>query len=154
MGLDMYLYRNTYVKNWKHNKTNFEVLVKKDGVVIDVGNVSYVKTEIMYWRKANAIHDWFVENCQKGVDDCREAYVTTEQLQELLTIINNVLVDPTKANELLPTRQGFFFGGTEYSEYYFDVLRQTKEELELILQQNKQGLENNIFYEYSYHSSW
>ncbi len=154
MGLDMYLYRNTYVKNWAHNKTNFEVLVKKDGVVVDVGNVSYVKTEVMYWRKANAIHGWFVENCQNGDDDCRETDVYKEQLQELLGIIDNVLADPTKAAVLLPTRLGFFFGGTENDEYYFDVLQQTKEVLERILQQDKQALDNKIFYEYSYRSSW
>ena len=40
-------------------------------------------TEIIYWRKANAIHKWFVENVQEGVDDCGEYEVTVEQLTEL-----------------------------------------------------------------------
>ena len=24
-----------------------------------------------YWRKANQIHKWFVDNVQGGIDDCR-----------------------------------------------------------------------------------
>lgn len=35
-----------------------------------------------------------------------------------------------KASYLLPTRDGFFFGGTEYDEYYFKDLEDTKDILE------------------------
>ena len=37
-----------------------------------------------YWRKANAIHNWFVQNVQNGEDNCAEYPVSKEQLQELL----------------------------------------------------------------------
>lgn len=50
--------------------------------------------EIGYWRKANAIHRWFVENVQNGEDDCRDYFVTKEQLTELLNLVNQVLADP------------------------------------------------------------
>ena len=44
----------------------------------------------MYWRKANQIHKWFVDHCQDGIDDCREAYVSDEQLEELLNLCKKV----------------------------------------------------------------
>ena len=51
-----------------------------------------IKEEVGYWRKANAIHHWFVENIQNGVDDCcyhRE--VREEDLLDLLDICKRVL---------------------------------------------------------------
>lgn len=41
--------------------------------------------QVGYWRKANHIHNWFVENVQDGEDDCRyHGEVTKEDLEELL----------------------------------------------------------------------
>ena len=51
-----------------------------------------IMEQVGYWRKANEIHNWFVENVQDGEDDCdyhRE--VTKEDLEELLDICNKVL---------------------------------------------------------------
>lgn len=51
-----------------------------------------IKEEVGYWRKANQIHNWFVENIQDGVDDCdyhRE--VREEDFLELLDICKRVL---------------------------------------------------------------
>ena len=36
--------------------------------------------EVGYWRKANAIHNWFVNNIQNGKDDCRRYEVSKENL--------------------------------------------------------------------------
>ena len=44
-----------------------------------------------------------------------------------------VLEDTRTARELLPTQSGFFFGGTDYDEYYWRDLEFTKEQLEKIL---------------------
>lgn len=81
--------------------------------------------EIGYWRKANQIHNWFVENIQGGIDDCGDYPVTISQLDELKTLCQEVLDDKSKAEELLPTRAGFFFGSIEYDDYYFDELIDT-----------------------------
>ena len=51
-----------------------------------------IKEEVGYWRKANQIHNWFVENIQDGVDDCcyhRE--VRKEDLEDLLDVCKTVL---------------------------------------------------------------
>jgi hypothetical protein len=50
---------------------------------------------------------------------------------------------------LLPTQGGFFFGDTEYNEYYLDDLRQTLRQLEPLLTEKR--FEGFSFY---YCSSW
>jgi hypothetical protein len=104
MGLDMFLERRHYVHNWPHMAAaeRHTVIVKKgDKPVpaseIDPAKVSHVIEEVGYWRKANAIHQWFVDNVQDGDDDCKEYYVSREQMQELLDIVNKVLA----ASELI-----------------------------------------------------
>ena len=48
--------------------------------------------EEIYWRKANAIHAWFVDNVQDGEDDCEfHREVTKEDLAELRDACANVL---------------------------------------------------------------
>ena len=37
-----------------------------------------------YWRKANAVHNWFVDNVQDGNDGCKHYWVSKEDLQKLL----------------------------------------------------------------------
>jgi hypothetical protein len=65
MGLDMYLSKKTYVKNWDYNETNPKhfVSVKKDGVLrtdIKPERISHVVEEVAYWRKFNALHNYIV----------------------------------------------------------------------------------------------
>ena len=115
MGLDMYLSKKTYVKNWAHQQKHHVITVMYDGKMrtdIKPERIAYIEEEIMYWRKQNAIHNWFVENCQDGEDDCRDAYVEIDQLEKLADLCELVL--ESKDGELLPTTEGFFFGGTLY----------------------------------------
>lgn len=114
MGLDMFLYARrknapaapeTYVEwsEWKEENL----------------------PELGYWRKANAIHEWFTQNCADGEDECQEVEVTLEQLHGLRVATQQCLGEPDLAPTLLPTRSGFFFGDTGYDEYYFEGLRST-----------------------------
>jgi hypothetical protein len=103
--------------------------------------------EVAYWRKANAIHRWFVDTCQDGNDDCRQSYVSREQLQKLLETCKAVLADRTKADELLPTQDGFFFGPTEYDHVYFADVADTATQLENVL-------ELDDSWDFCYSSSW
>lgn len=142
MGLDMYLTKKTYVKVWEHMKPEerFAVSIKKGGKIfsaIKPERVSYIIEEVGYWRKANQIHNWFVENVQDGKDECQESYVSRKQLQQLLDLCNKVLSAKEQAvtvgAEVLPTKSGFFFGSTEYDSYYLDDLSDTKKILEGVL---------------------
>lgn len=127
MGLDMYLTAKHYVKNWDHQKPEerHEVTVKKGGRLLNLGTVAYVEVEAGYWRKANAVHNWFVQKVQGGKDECQESYVSEEQLQELRAACQEVLANPGKATDLLPPTAGFFFGSTEVDSGYYDDLRDT-----------------------------
>lgn len=113
-------------------------------------------TEVGYWRKANAIHKWFVDNVQDGIDDCAYYEVSKEQLEELLDICKTIkksskmkkgkiqngttlkdgewvpimedgayIENPEVAAKLLPTQSGFFFGSTEYDEWYMQDITDT-----------------------------
>ena len=150
MGLDMYLSKKTYVKYWEHNgDNNYDVKVTKAGnpTKIDPKKVSYIVEEVGYWRKANQIHQWFVDNVQGGVDDCRDAYVERDKLEELLNLCKIVSIDKDKAEQLLPTASGFFFGGTGYDEWYYEQINDTIEILE-------EALSDEEADHFEYHSSW
>lgn len=147
----MYLDKRMYVKNWSWMKPEdrHTVTVLKNGKqCIEGERVKYVIEEAAYWRKANAIHQWFVENVQGGNDDCKEYYVSQERLAELLGLVRKVLKAPKLASKLLPTQAGFFFGSTEYGEWYFDDLKETERMLDAALR------ETDDMSEFYYQSSW
>jgi hypothetical protein len=130
MGLDMYLYG---VKQ-EFEKHDYNIGGYKES------------TEIGYWRKANQIHAWFVEYIQDGIDNCASYCVGREDLQALLDRCEDVLLKPDRAEELLPTQSGCFFGGTEYDEFYFQDIKDTIEICKWALAQD--------FDYFEYNSSW
>ena len=134
MGLDMYLNAKRYVS--KHFNAGDEAVARaiqeqfpelagKTGRWGDDSPVKEVTVEAGYWRKANAIHQWFVKNVQEGEDDCRPYYVGREQLEELREVCKRVLAFRHLAVELLPAQSGFFFGSTDYDDWYYQDLEQT-----------------------------
>lgn len=133
MGLDMFLYGVEY-----HSKYDEEE---------DNDKSYYIMTEEIYWRKANQIHRWFVENVQNSVDNCAMYYVSKESLYKLKELCEKVLEDKELANLLLPTSNGFFFGSIEYDEWYFKDLEYTVEELNKLLKEEKYDW-------FKYQSSW
>jgi hypothetical protein len=181
MGLDMYLHRKTYVKNWDFMDPEelHQVEVKINNEVhpyINLKIVSTIEEEVGYWRKANAIHKWFVDNVQDGEDDCREYDVEWEKLEELLAICKKVKenhdrganesdeIDEETPENLLPTQSGFFFGNTDYDEWYYRDIDSTINILEPLVELNKKIHDkindDNKSYKhidvpnYSYQSSW
>ena len=184
MGLDMYLNKETFVGfNYEHRRN------EDGGVPMTIsGKYSHIKPErvskiteqVGYWRKANAIHEWFVKNVQGGRDECQKSEVSREQLEALLDTVNTVLSstklvagavingytasketngelraniedgkvlsDTDKAEELLPTQSGCFFGGVNYDQWYYASLVETREILESALAED-----GGEFY---YQASW
>ena len=109
--------------------------------------------EAAYWRKANAVHRWFVENVQNNEDECKPHVVTREQLEDLLEDCMLVLSnrgDDELAEQVLPTASGFFFGGTQYDDWYFDCLEYTIDKLKEVLE--NPSYDDNT--EFVYQSSW
>ncbi len=183
MGLDMSLEKKTYVKNWDHHTPEQRHTVTVTGpcaASIKSERISYITEEVIVWRKANAVHQWFVTNVQKGVDNCGTYYVSTKKLKELAEICEQIIAatvlvsgkikngytyangkeSPVMENgkymdyegaklasELLPTTSGFFFGSTDYDEFYFDDIKGTAEKLRALLKEDGEG-------SYYYSSSW
>lgn len=176
MGLDMYLERCDRRAYGFKDMDIDEIRVSNPALYEVVkpyihkrGNERYswesLFEEVGYWRKANAIHKWFVENVQDDVDDCGRYEVSKEQLETLLSTCEQVLAscklvkgkvkngytfdengnkipifedgeyiaDPTIAEELLPTQSGFFFGGTDYDEWYLEDIKYTIDLLKDVL---------------------
>lgn len=146
MGLDMYLYlekeeyKSPYTTSPKDTDLTLEYPEVMKGVEknlerIGVSQSVTRKTTYLagYWRKANAIHQWFVDNCADGEDDCRPMYCSLEQLQELLTKCIKIKMTPESAGEELPTQEGFFFGSTDYGEWYYKQIDATISILENVI---------------------
>lgn len=134
-----------------------------------------ISFECGYWRKSNQIHNWFVQNVQDGEDNCEEHEVSRKQLIELKELCEKIVkilseqkrvktmvksrfdekeyehelyTQTEEIEDLLPTKQGFFFGGYEYDEYYLDDMNNT---IEII---NKCLKDFDDDWDFSYRSSW
>lgn len=126
MGLDMYLEAEHYVSEYEEAGKELAGAIQRHvSNGLDKFKPKNVTFELAYWRKANAIHSWFVENVQDGLDECQSSYVPLEALQKLKETCEKVLDNNQLAADLLPTAKGFFFGDTAYDDYYFVTVEKT-----------------------------
>jgi hypothetical protein len=147
MGLDMYLNAERYL--WSHVDVDTQ-LSENIGQLVGLpadGRIKTITVEAGYWRKANQIHHWFVQNVQDGEDDCRSAYVSQEKLTELRELCQRAIDNPEQAHLILPRTEGFFFGNKEYDQWYFEQLKDTIEVIDNALAMPEQ-------WEFNYTSSW
>lgn len=171
MGLDMYLSAKRYLPNYdwinQEERDLNQLILQKLGLegLTDGQSPSSVEVEVRvgYWRKANQIHGWFVDNCQGGEDNCEEYWVSRDKLIELrdlcATILSQVEVEqgqvpngysyspagkqylPVEGRviknpdvcEDLPPCEGFFFGSDHLGEWYLQDLEHTVKMLTEIL---------------------
>lgn len=189
MGLDMYLYKKTYIgAQYEHRnvKGKIDITIGDKVVPIKFDRVCYIEESVGYWRKANAIHNWFVANVQDGEDNCKDYYVSVENLKELLNVcldvkekaiikdgkiqngstLKNGVWEPNMVDgkyienveeiaDILPTTDGFFFGSTDYNEYYMQDIDYTIELIQGLLKEEEE-IKKLGFYdsEFVYSSSW
>lgn len=145
MGLDMYLSAKRYI--W-YNETELANQVGAPLALPEGIEAQEVIVKAAYWRKANQIHLWFVNNVQEGKDDCGTYDVERYQLIELIGLCKQIQADVKQAEELLPSRSGFFFGSTEYDEYYMHDINSTVIQLERALTLDE------MQWSFEYHASW
>ena len=182
MGLDMYLYAEKYVSSSdtfdKEHPIMFKDIKKIAGLeqlpTPDFANI-LVKQLVGYWRKANAIHGWFINNVANGVDECQEIHLNREQLETLRSDCIKALANPdreyqiennkvfyllcdylnsldqkitvdTYENPLKPSA-GFFFGSNDLGDYYYSQLEYTVDLITTLL-------ENSDQLEFIYRASW
>ena len=103
--------------------------------------------EIGYLRKVNAVHNFI--SMQHDVENCKHVHLTERDIDLLKSRCKTVLADHSLAPTLLPTTEGFFFGSTEYDEYYFQNLQYT---LDIIVQACKQAFAKGM--EVAYYAWW
>ena len=149
MGLDMYLTAKCYTGYGDEHDSLKQAIKDTNPIGLGDFELKYLEFQIGYWRKANQIHNWFVENVQKGVDDCGDYVVELKQLHALKDLCEEVLKDESLVAEKLPPRKGFFFGSYEIDEYYFNDLHHTLDILDKIFSNQHHKL-----WDFYYHSSW
>ncbi len=177
MGLDMWLTARRRV---------FSSEAEYGGAVESLGIRGHLETHepaltvefvVGDWRKANAVHGWFVREVQSGRDDTGVYNVARSELEQLRALCKKVLASTTPApaeeggelpahegchgddgredeeldrrlaEELLPTSAGFFFGSRDYDWEYLECLRDTVAVVDRAL-----ALPDEWWFEYT--SSW
>lgn len=96
MGLDMYLYLE--------DKETSEVI------------------EYSYYRKFNALQGYFVEKFD--IPNCGKVKLNDKTIDDLYQILNEIRYNREKANLLLPTFPGPFFGSYDYGRIYHTYIDQ------------------------------
>lgn len=167
MGLDMYL---KYRKNFsgyefsgdESKAEDYKKIITEAGVS-DVADAEHpfasVEVTAIYWRKANMIHSWFVDTLADGRDECQEIYVPREKLKELRDLCFDALSVPAgmtltqHAETVLPTSSGFFFGSTDYDEWYVQDLKHTMDSIDNLLAalpEDGEGWDWSLYYQASW----
>jgi hypothetical protein len=164
MGLDMYLEARKYVSKIDSKATtdyDNPVLTEDYKKVVaffpdwatDLSGFAgaEVSVNIGYWRKANQIHNWFVENCADGEDDCKPVGVSADELRSLRATVEHLLDNrnDSEALKLLAPASGFFFGSTDIDEWYWADLERTVEILNKAIR-----LEEDEDCQIIYQASW
>ena len=147
MGLDMYLTgkRHVYFVDDAQRKK-----LKTAGNAFDC-EITAIEFKAAYWRKANAIHKWLVDNVQKGEDDCNSYPVSKYDLLALRNLCAELLEykNPEVAAKKLPPQEGFFFGSTAIDEEYWQDLQDTVEQITALEKRPDFG-----DLDFEYNSSW
>jgi len=79
--------------------------------------------------------------------EIQKGYTVTSTGTEPIIEDGQRIADPSVASAVLPTQAGFFFGGTDYDQYYYSDLEYTRDTLTELLAEKDAG----SFY---YQSSW
>lgn len=153
MGLDIYFYRRKadYEKQeefdavkekiaeiekgtdeeWEKRKEEYNALRQRYDAINP-------RKEVGYFRKVNLLLPYF-----NYIDNCTYQEVTLEDVDDLLNKCETILKMAEEAKETLegyckadwkayaeenlPTTSGFFFGGTEYDDYYLADVKEVAE---------------------------
>lgn len=166
MGLDMFFYASKYFsKSYVQKESDYAKLEKicqalELPIFLEIPHPRIeTEIEIGYMRKANHIHGWIVENLANGEDECQRIYLDADNLKPLKEACEKVIniyetrgeVELQKlAPNILPTTQGFFFGGYAYDECYIEDCKDFLKIYKII--------DNDFFeqeeYNFYYQASW
>jgi hypothetical protein len=159
MGLDMYLYKqikgednkidvvaywrkanqvhNWFVTNVQNGVDNCEPHPVTEQDIVKLLNIcnQILELDINYEEQMTEIGVSFKDGKR-------------EPIMDFVKVIDNEEVVETMHN-LLPTAEGFFFGSTDYDEWYIEDIKSTAEQLNHVLEETDFKTE-----ELFYNSSW
>ena len=81
-----------------------------------------------YFRKVNFVYRYFSPKLENEA-----CFVTRYDLEDLIRRCEMVLNNEGAAEELLPTQSGFFFGSTDYDNYYYADVEDCKKQMKKLL---------------------
>lgn len=96
------------------------------------------RREKFYFRKVNCLYGYCIDN-NLFEDYGRLALIDHEQMVDILNRAKEILSQPTKeeqlkkGEELLPTEDGFFFGNTDYNDYYLQDIEEVRDKFKGML---------------------
>ena len=144
MGLDITFYK---AKRSKDNETKERLEEIRKALAaeylksIDERNSKLIKeledekekinpwNKVAYFRKVNFLIPFFGYE-----ENCSNIEIDKYQVEDLIEACKEVLANHDKASFLLPTQAGFFFGSTDYDDWYFDDVESVKTTFESILE--------------------
>lgn len=141
MGLDMYLYAEKHVAGFGKSEVEYPPELKELAKIQEKRNFLSVDStyQIGYWRK-----DWFVHSLIRRHSSCEgdgsKIELSAEEIKGMVEIIDEVLKDHSKAEELIPN--------DNYPQEYFMELRYTKKVFGLAIEADANG------YGITYYASW
>lgn len=159
MGLDMYIYKTKKTSHSVKELSDLDNNPKEDNPALaeflplhlpfpdHFPDHRSIFTQVAYWRKFNALHSWFVNHVQLGIDDCNFYELHKDHIEDLLETLQHVL-EEKDTSDFEPI-QGFFFGSTEVDDYYWEQVENTRDKMYRLL--NDFDWENERMF---YHSSW
>ena len=129
MGLDIYFHK-TKRSEWNEVKSKIEAFneLPEEEQTKQYESETYPTKDfnpddIGYFRKVNFLMSFFDYdgNCEyKEIAKCE-----LEDLRDACAEISKMEpINKERCAELLPTQSGFFFGNTDYNEWYFDDVKE------------------------------
>jgi hypothetical protein len=84
-------------------------------------------------RKENHIQRAIEQMKGQSAVNCGYLFLNREDIALLVESLRTVNENPDYASAVLPTQNGFFFGGTQYDEWYFEDIKRELVDFEQIL---------------------
>jgi len=135
MGLDISVIK-IHVDQEDQNKTEEEIYNTKPG------------EEILYYRKVNFLVPFFEDSVLQEEVGFILSSVYKYKVKDLIDSCEKVLKNRKKASEILPTEEGFFFGSTEYDDYYFECVQEVLNNFKELLKDFEEDCKYYIIFDY------
>ncbi len=137
MGLDASL----NVRKYLYDEPGLTNLIKEKTNYWDF-EPNYIEFEVVYWRKAWQIHDFFIDHTSDP-ENGTSFFVERELIEDLYDRVCTILKEPERALDLIPD--------TCADDWYFSQIKNTKVSLEKLFN-SEFWIDDS--YEFYYEASW